>query len=347
MTRGLFVLLVLLWAAAAGAQTHPCDNPYPTPTTYMCIEGPALSVTASTMSEFSFCHDLKNEAGEPIAVDRFRLTLNDITIFDGPLSPVGGPNAAGYSLFIGTLPAPLTLTTGDTCHTVRAYASAGSVESAASAPTLYVMETTEALPPSQPAADISVSHIAPAPSIVVTVSFSVSNPTPRDWISLAPAGSGPGAYLDWAYTSSCTQTPGTARVSGSCPFLAPATVGAYEFRLLPNDQFTILDMVTVTVTEPAPSPSPPPPLTDTTAPVVSASGVRSGNSSNVTITASASDAVGVVLMEVYVNGTLRSSTSSGSQTTVSVKSNTALTFTVRAKDAAGNVGEQSGTVRGR
>jgi hypothetical protein len=315
MTRGLFVLLVLLWAAAAGAQTHPCDNPYPTPTTYMCIEGPALSVTASTMSEFSFCHDLKNEAGEPITVDRFRLTLNDVPIFDGPLSPVGEPNAAGEYLFTGTLPAPVTLATGGNCHALRAYAIAGTLQSASSAPTLYVVETTPAPDPE------------PAPEWTFCA---------RENGFCAFTGTKEVRYGANGVYVTRTLTDGTPCTNAVFGDPLPYVTKACDVR-----------DTTAPAPEPPPPPPPPPPPTDTTAPVVSASGVRSGNSSNVTITASATDNTGVMLLEVFVNGTLRSSTSSGSQTTLSVKSTSPLTWIVRAKDAAGNVGEQSGTVRGR
>ena len=82
----------------------------------------------------------------------------------------------------------------------------------------------------------------------VTVSFSgVQNPTSADWISLAVPGSAPEDLFDWNYASSCTQTPGTARSSGSCQFTVWVSPGTYEFRFFSNNQLVILDTAMLTV----------------------------------------------------------------------------------------------------
>ena len=76
----------------------------------------------------------------------------------------------------------------------------------------------------------------------VTLSWSgVGSPSTTDWIGLYAPGAANAAFQDWLYDSSCTKTPGSsAKGSGSCTFTAPATAGAYEFRLLANDGYTTL-----------------------------------------------------------------------------------------------------------
>ena len=67
----------------------------------------------------------------------------------------------------------------------------------------------------------------------------VKSPTTTDWIGLYKPGAEAGAYEEWIYTSTCSQSPGvTAKASGSCPFKVPAstTQGTYELRLYAFDQ---------------------------------------------------------------------------------------------------------------
>ena len=75
-----------------------------------------------------------------------------------------------------------------------------------------------------------------APGGTVTASWSgISNPTSRDWIGLYAFGSS-GSYWNWVYASSCTQSAGSAKESGTCPFGVPGNVpnGNYELRLFAN-----------------------------------------------------------------------------------------------------------------
>ena len=77
---------------------------------------------------------------------------------------------------------------------------------------------------------------------IVTATWSgIPNPTTTDWLGLYAADAADMAFLDWLYVS-CSQTPGSAQASGSCPFTVPATVapGAYQLRLLANNGFTRL-----------------------------------------------------------------------------------------------------------
>jgi hypothetical protein len=76
----------------------------------------------------------------------------------------------------------------------------------------------------------------------VTASWSgIASPTARDWIGLYPAGAPDSELRAWMYVS-CSQTPGTARASGSCSFPIPGTLaaGSYELRLFANDSYTRL-----------------------------------------------------------------------------------------------------------
>jgi hypothetical protein len=88
---------------------------------------------------------------------------------------------------------------------------------------------------------------------------------------------------------------------------------------------------------------------DTIAPTVTISSPANGSTigSKVTINASATDNVGVVSMEVYVDGVLKGSSTSGS-VSVSWSSRKATsgshTILVKAYDAAGNIGQSSVTV---
>ena len=101
-----------------------------------------------------------------------------------------------------------------------------------------------ATPQSAPATyALTVSPTSTVRGGTVTVSFSnASTPTPTDWIGLYAQGTADTAYLSWFYDSSCTQTPGTAKASGSCQYTVPVNLpaGTYEFRLFANDGFTRL-----------------------------------------------------------------------------------------------------------
>jgi hypothetical protein len=93
----------------------------------------------------------------------------------------------------------------------------------------------------------SGASLAVSPSSVtgggsVTVSWSgMTNPTTQDWIGLYHPGDPNSSFINWFWTSSCTQTVGsTARASGSCTFTMPNVAGTYEFRLFPNNTYTLL-----------------------------------------------------------------------------------------------------------
>jgi hypothetical protein len=108
-----------------------------------------------------------------------------------------------------------------------------------------------------PAVTISASPASVSPSGGVTVTYSnIATPSNTDWIALyttaAPSGA-PAQYLNWVFTSSCTQTAGgSSPVSGNCSFTMPATPGSYNFRLFSNNSWSQLATSnTVTVNAPA------------------------------------------------------------------------------------------------
>jgi hypothetical protein len=89
-------------------------------------------------------------------------------------------------------------------------------------------------------ADVSVPPVVVAASPTsltagqqVTVSWSgISNPTSDDWFGLYQPGAADGAYLDFFYADSCTQSAsGPTSQSGSCTYTMPSAPGTYEIRL--------------------------------------------------------------------------------------------------------------------
>ena len=88
-------------------------------------------------------------------------------------------------------------------------------------------------------ASLTVSPTTIGRGGTVTATWSgFPSPTPTDWIGLYAPGTPDSAFLAWIYVS-CSQTPGTARTSGSCVLRMPSTVaaGSYELRLLAHDDF--------------------------------------------------------------------------------------------------------------
>jgi len=75
----------------------------------------------------------------------------------------------------------------------------------------------------------------------VTASWSIASPTSTDWIGLYTPGSSNTAFRSWIYVS-CSQSPGSARASGSCSLAIPSGTpsGTYELRLFSNNGYTRL-----------------------------------------------------------------------------------------------------------
>jgi 3-keto-disaccharide hydrolase len=89
---------------------------------------------------------------------------------------------------------------------------------------------------------ISASPATSTPGGTITAAWSgIAAPTTTDWIGLYSPGAADTNFLGWIYTS-CSKTPGTILVSGSCSYSLPTTLslGNYELRLFTNDGFTRL-----------------------------------------------------------------------------------------------------------
>lgn len=91
-----------------------------------------------------------------------------------------------------------------------------------------------------PPIELHAAPLALFPTQQVTATWAnVNTPTARDWIGLYLAAQGDQQFITWVYTSSCTQTPGTARPSGQCLFNIPsnAQAGNFNLRLYRNDGY--------------------------------------------------------------------------------------------------------------
>ena len=87
---------------------------------------------------------------------------------------------------------------------------------------------------------VSPATIAAGGTVTATWS-GLASPAATDRIGLYVPGAANSAFLAWMYVS-CSQTAGSPRASGSCPFPVPSSlpVGGYELRLVRNQTFTLL-----------------------------------------------------------------------------------------------------------
>src|SRR5262245_18028446 len=95
---------------------------------------------------------------------------------------------------------------------------------------------------------------------MLTVNWSsISGTTSTEWIGLYPPGAANSNFISWIYVS-CSSSAGSARASGSCPFVLPASLSAgnYELRLFANDGFTHLAIMNSFTLTTGGSPPPPP-----------------------------------------------------------------------------------------
>jgi chitinase len=123
-------------------------------------------------------------------------------------------------------------------------------------------------------------------------------------------------------------------------FSSSSQNGTYTYTVKAYDAAGNVGTKTVTVTVSLSGPG------DTTAPVVtaSASASRLTAAGTVTISGSATDNVGVTKIEILENGSIVATASSYSRTFSTSAQNGTYTYTVRAYDAAGNVGTKTVTV---
>jgi chitodextrinase len=221
-------------------------------------------------------------------------------------------------------------------YTVQAYDQAGN----ASAQSTSVVATTQSAP---------VSHLSLSPT---SLSFSaVSGGATPSGKSTTLSNSGT-ASATWTATPSqnwCHVLPNTGSLANgsnlplSVLVDAPSNVGSFTCTIsfsAPNSDNNPQNLsITYTVTSP--------PTQDTTPPTVSITAPANGAkvSGNITISATASDNIGVTKVEFYIDGTLRATdTSSPYSTRWNVNKSVpvgAHTIQAKAYDAAGNTATAS------
>jgi hypothetical protein len=155
--------------------------------------------------------------------------------------------------------------------------------------------------------------------------------------------SGQSSTLSWSVSGNPTPTlsiSGLGTVTGTSVSVSPTQTTIYTL-IATNSQGSTNANTTVTVTA-----SPPPPTPDTQAPsiptglsatVVSSSQINlSWNSST--------DNIGVTGYDIYRGGSLLTSVTTNSYSDTGLTASTQYSYTVRSKDAAGNVSSQSSSV---
>lgn len=183
------------------------------------------------------------------------------------------------------------------------------------------------------AATLSVSPTTATPNTNTTLTVSWTGSTLlNDWVGLYVVGADNYSELGYFYVSSCGTSPASRTVvaSGNCPFTFNQPIGSYEFRFLPNDSYTHT-ATSQTVTVP-----------DTTPPTASITSPSNGAtvSSTISVTANASDNIGVVGVQFKLDGANLGAEDTASPYSVSWNTTTAVngshSLTAVARDAAGN-----------
>ncbi len=199
-------------------------------------------------------------------------------------------------------------------------------------------------PPPPSSATISASPTTVSTGGTVTVTVNNGPGNLRDWVGLYLASAPPedGTWVnlrDWKYLNNTQSPPSTGQTSATLTFTMPSAPGTYHFRFFANDGIALLaTSPNVTVT----SVPPPPPPPDTEPPTVSMTSPTNGStvSGTITVSAVASDNVGVVGVQLKLNGV-----NLGAELTTApyvmtwdttTAPNGAQTLTATARDAAGN-----------
>src|SRR3954469_16592557 len=101
---------LLAFASVGSAQTHPCD-----------VLG-STTVQSNSPVAVGVCVLPKDADGVTIPIaslTSFRVTIDGVTVFTGPLTPIGAPSTTGSYYFETTK----TITVSKGQHTVVGYAS--------------------------------------------------------------------------------------------------------------------------------------------------------------------------------------------------------------------------------
>jgi len=160
--------------------------------------------------------------------------------------------------------------------------------------------------------------------------------SPKDWLALYAKGTANQAYLDWYFLNGTKSTPSAGLTAASVPFTLPSTPGAYEVRFFANNTFQLVGTSpTVAVAN------------NTTPPAASMTAPAAGSAvaGTVTISASATDNVGVAGVQFKLDGTNLGAEVTAAPYAVSwsttTVSNGAHTLSAVARNVAGNTATSS------
>jgi hypothetical protein len=129
----LLVLVVLvLGSSDASAQTHPCDD----------LSVPPPTVLVGSPAGVAFCIIPADAQGNPTTLTSFRVTLDGIEVFKGPLTPIGAVSSTGFNYY--ETPKNLALAKGS--HTIVVYPSSADGEGLGSLPFVFQVK---GVPPGQ------------------------------------------------------------------------------------------------------------------------------------------------------------------------------------------------------
>lgn len=106
----LAAALLMASVAPAAAQVHPCDAP-----PELLPEPAAPGVPFGV----GFCFNLKTAGGVPTTVDQFKVFIDTVLVWSGPLAPLGSASPTGWFEF-GT---PKTITAARGTHIITVVAS--------------------------------------------------------------------------------------------------------------------------------------------------------------------------------------------------------------------------------
>jgi hypothetical protein len=184
------------------------------------------------------------------------------------------------------------------------------------------------------AVDVTVNNPVPPPPLSVTITQPTSGTTVKGTVTVAVASS-TATSIDLMFDGVVVDRVAGASASYEWDTTA-VTNGLHRWTAEASDDFgQTAESAPVDVTVS----NPPPP--DTTPPVVTlVEPINAVRKAKVTLTATASDAVGVVKVEFYVNTTVQCTDTTAPYTCVWTVSNAGKTYVLQAKayDAAGNVG---------
>src|SRR3989344_8611418 len=229
----------------------------------------------------------------------------------------------GYTLLARSEPITLTLAKGPNTTPVPAPTPSPAPSAADTTPT------------------ITASTATAAPGAQVTATIANGPGSATDWVALALSSSPNIGYISSQYLSGTQIQPTTGKTSATLTFTMPQTAGTYEFRFFANNAYTLLarsEPITVTSTGDTQAPTVP---TNLTATVISSSQI------NLSWTAS-TDNTGVTKYKIFRDGVkIATEPTATTHKDTGLTPNTTYSYTVSARDAAGNESARPGAVTGK